>query len=367
MTVKGITKERFIYLDFIKVLAIYFVCLYHYSSLDINILANPSKLTYASYFIKGIASTGVPLFFMVNGALMLNRKYDLKKHTKKTINIIFLTIIWGIITLIILAPIKDKTYTLPQFIYALWFWEGGTINHLWFLQALVCVYFLYPLTKEIYDKEDKSVLKYFLIIVFIFTFGNVILNMIINIMNSILGTNYVGINRVNLFNNFNVFRGFYAYTIVYFILGAIILKKLTTNLEINLKQMIALFFIGITTLFLYGIMMSKLGSQTYDTVWNGYDTVMTLITCISIFGLSFLAKDKINRAAGIIQLIGENTLGIYFIHRFVGEILRPYYVTLPFCRDILPNLVFSLMVMLISLIITLILKRIPLVNRLFKI
>lgn len=362
LTSKRITRERFVYLDFIKVLAIYLVCLYHYNSFNINFLEDSSKLTYISYFIKGIASTGVPLFFMVNGALMLNRKYDLKKHTKKTINIIVLTIVWGIISLIILSPIKGKSYTLPQFINALWWWELGTINHLWFLQALVCVYLLYPLIKEIYDKEDKSILKYFLGIAFIFTFGNVILNDILNITYGILG-----INRVNLFNNFNVFRGFYGYTIVYFILGAIILEKLRNNTKVNLKVMSALFFIGMTTLFLYGIMMSKLSSQVYDTVWNGYDTIMTLVICISIFGLSFLCKDKFNKYEKMIQIIGENTLGIYFIHRFVGEVLRPYYATLPFYRDVLPNILFGLIVMFVSLGITLILKKVPLINRLFKI
>lgn len=132
MATKSITKERFVYLDFIKVLAIYFVCFYHYNNFQIDILSNPSFLTYSSYFIKCISSTGVPLFFMVNGALMLTRKYDLKKHTKKIINIIALTVIWGIITLIILAYIYCTNYSKAGFINALWFWQPGAINHLCF-------------------------------------------------------------------------------------------------------------------------------------------------------------------------------------------------------------------------------------------
>ena len=63
--------------------AIYFVCFYHYNNLNIDFLSNPSISTYFNYFIRGIASTGVPLFFMVNGELMLNKDYDLKKHIKK--------------------------------------------------------------------------------------------------------------------------------------------------------------------------------------------------------------------------------------------------------------------------------------------
>ena len=367
MATKSIMKERFVYLDFIKVLAIYFVCFYHCNNFQIDILSNPSLLTYSSYFIKCISSTGVPLFFMVNGALMLTRKYDLKKHTKKIINIISLTVIWGIITLIILAYIYGTNYSKAGFINALWFWQPGAINHLWFLQALVCIYIIYPLIKEIYDKDDKSVLRYFLLIVFIFTFGNVILNMIVNILNAIFKTNYMGHDRVNLFNNFNVFRGFYGYTIVYFILGALILEKLKSNIQISFKKMVALFIIGMVTLFLYGIMMSNLTSQIYDTIWNGYDTVMTLLICISIFCTSFLIKDKIDKVSRIIVLIGENTLGIYFIHRIVGAIIKPYYLNLSFSTNIISNLLFGVVIMVISLIVTLILKKLPLVDRLFKI
>lgn len=367
MATKSIAKERFIYLDFIKVLAIYFVCFYHYNNFQTNFLSNPSASTYLTYFIKSIASSGVPLFFMVNGALMLTRKYDLKKHVKKIINIIALTVMWGIITLIILAPIQGNTYTKSEFINALWCWQGGTINHLWFLQALVCVYLLYPLIKEIYDKEDKSVLKYFLVTVFIFTFGNVILNMMVNTLNAFFKTSYIGHDRINLFNNFNVFRGFYGYTIVYFILGGLILEKLKENIDISFKKMVLLFIIGMFSLFLYGIIMSKLTSQIYDTIWNGYDTVMTLLICISIFCISFLIKDKIDRFSSVVVLIGENTLGIYFIHRIIGAIIKPYYLSLSFSTNIIINLLFGLVVMMLSLMVTLILKKVPIINRLFRI
>lgn len=367
LSTKSIAKERFVYLDFIKVLAIYFVCFYHCNNFQIDILSNPSLLTYSSYFIKCISSTGVPLFFMVNGALMLNRRYDLKKHIKKITNIIVLTIVWGIITLLILGKIYGTTYTKAGFINALWFWQPGAINHLWFLQALVCVYILYPLIKEIYDKEDNSVLKYFLVTVFILTFGNVILNMMVNTLNAFLRTNYMGHDRVNLFNNFNVFRGFYGYTIVYFILGGLILEKLKENSEISFIKMLILFIIGMFGLFLYGVMMSKLTSSIYDTIWNGYDSVMTLMVCISIFCISFFIRNKIDRFSNLIVLIGENTLGIYFIHRVIGAIVRPYYVSLSFSTSVIANLMFGAIIMMLSLVVTLMLKRVPLVNRLFKI
>lgn len=274
MGTNNISKERYIYLDFIKVLAIYFVCFYHYNNLNIDYLSNSSYSTYFSYYIKGIATIGVPLFFMVNGALMLNRDYDLKKHIKKIINIILLTVIWGVITLIILIPIRGNSYSLVQFFKALWSWEIPTINHLWFLQTLVGIYILYPLIKEVYDKKETKVLTYTISVIFIFTFGNVILNIIANILESILGINYLTSNDVNFFNNFNIFRGFHAYSIVYFIIGGLLLKKLNTGIKLNASHFIIIFIVSMTLLFLYGIMMSYSNLKIYDIVWNGYNEVV---------------------------------------------------------------------------------------------
>lgn len=376
MTTKSISKERFIYLDFIKVLAIYFVCFYHYNNFDIDFLSNSSISTYLSYFIKGIASTGVPLFFMVNGALMLNRNYNLNKHIKKIIKIIVLTIVWGIMTLLILSLIKGNSYSIISFTNALWTWEIGSINHLWFLHALVCVYILYPLIKEVYDIEDKKVLNYSLIVIFIFTFGNESLNIVtniienisgVNIVERILGESYLTSNGFNFFNNFNLFRGFYAYSLVYFIIGGLLIEKLRNNMIINVKQIIVIFIIGMITLFLYGVMMSNSNKEIYDTVWNGYDTIMTLLVCISIFILSYVSNNKLDKVSSIVQLVGENTLGIYFVHRIVGSILKPCYISLTFSTSIISNLMFGIVVMIISLMITLILKRIPIIKLLFKI
>ena len=138
-------------------------------------------------------------------------------------------------------------------------------------------------------------------------------------------------------------------------------------MKINVKQIMIIFIIGMSILFLYGVMMSNSSKEIYDNVWNGYDTIMTLLVSISIFILSYVAKNKLDKVSGIIQLIGENTLGIYFIHRIVGSVLKPYYITLTFSTSILSNLIFGLIVMAISFMITLVLKRIPIIKSLFKI
>ena len=358
--------QRYLFLDFIKVIAIYVVCFYHCHNYNGNILDYPSASTYITFFIKGIACIGVPLFFMVNGALMFHKEYSLKEHIKKTIKVVILIFVWAVITLLALMAIKGTAYTVPEFFRAIKTWEIGTINHMWFLHTLVCLYILFPILKAIYDRKDKTLLRYLLVVVFIFTFGNVLINMGANILKCISGGNYLeGFNH-NFFNAFQFLEGFYAYAIVYFILGAVLLSKLLDSKKILLKAMTGIFVAGFVGLFLYGVMMSRYNGYLFDTVWEGYDTLMALAMCVAVFVISFALRNQLIRFKGIITAIGQNTLGIFFVHRIVWAIIKPFFVRFDISTNIIVNLLFAVVILLISFGIVWALKKIPGVNWLFN-
>ena len=75
------SNQRIFYYDFLRAFAIFAVILCHvdgligYSFYNLK-LAMPGLLTC-------IALTGVPIFFMLSGALLLNRAYSLKEFYKK--------------------------------------------------------------------------------------------------------------------------------------------------------------------------------------------------------------------------------------------------------------------------------------------
>lgn len=76
-------KTRIYYFDALKTISIFLVCIYHYNALNLDIINNPGLGVYINYLFYGLSSMAVPLFFMVNGALLLNRPYRLGKHIKK--------------------------------------------------------------------------------------------------------------------------------------------------------------------------------------------------------------------------------------------------------------------------------------------
>lgn len=365
-----VQKERLVYLDFIKTFAIYLVCLYHFNNFKVDFLGIEEIGLYRNYFLKGIASTAVPLFLMVNGHLMLNstRKVNLKKHSIKIVRTILITFIWSIILMNAAIIIKGNQYTSQSFWYSISILESGTLNQLWYIYALICIYILYPVIKNMYDNEDKSLIYYFLIVVSILTFGNVLINIGCNIYEYIKGYNVYIDHNYNYFNFSNVFRAIPAYTFVYFIVGAFVGKYIEHNSDkIKIQIPILIWIIGQSLLFAYGVMMTKSNGTTFDIVFGGYNTVMTFIMSVSIFIVAFKLDYILKKIKKVLYIIGDNTLGIYFIHAIVGWGLINKFKAIPKSTNIFMNLGFGIVVMGISLIISLIIKRMPILKNLLKI
>ena len=94
------SNQRIFYYDFLRAFAIFAVILCHvdgiigYSFWNLKV-ALPGLLT-------TIALTGVPIFLMLSGALLLNKEYSLKEFFKKRFSrIIYPFIFWMAISIFI--------------------------------------------------------------------------------------------------------------------------------------------------------------------------------------------------------------------------------------------------------------------------
>jgi len=361
-----IKNNRYEFIDLLKAIAIFSVVIYHFSNMTPNLLKTQDVFTYFNYFLKAILSASVSIFFFVNGALILNKDLNLKKHAFKLITIIILTVVWGIITVLLLMPIKNEYMSLFEFGKTLWTWKLGWINHLWFLQTLVIIYMFFPLIKTAYDNNINN-LYFFLVIVFVLTFGNIFLSNCVNIGELVIHKNNLKGN-FNFFNTFNAFKGIYGYSIVYFILGGLFFKYKEKFYEKKwVKLAIATIVIAMLVMTAYGLLISKGNGEIYDTVWNGLDTIPTLFMVIAIFILSLRYKGKA-KISKLIRVVGKNSLGIYFVHIMYGSLFLEYFKKTPFSQSLITNLLFGITITLISLLTVLAIKKIPVVKNwlLFK-
>lgn len=358
--VKEATK-RFDYIDLLKSIAILFVIIYHNECYNPSFIANEDNIFITS--IRAILATCVPLFFLVNGYLLFSKEFDLKKHTIKTIKLILITIIWGIITAFLILKIKNDSITVQVFFDTLLKMREGYVNHLWFMGALICIYLIFPVLKNVFD-TNKKIFIWFVFICAIFTFGNKFLNAIWTIIGYSNGNlNYV--TNLNFFHMFNPLRGIFGYTIVYFCIGGLLFEYMAKIKQIRKRYLYSLIGIFISSIGLayYGMFCSKVQGKTWDFVWNGYDTIFTFFNTLAIFILCLNYKTKNKIVKKVIYWISSNTLGIYILHMIFMQLTLGYVKYIPFLCNSFGNIIYALIVMTISLIGTIIIKKIPLIKK----
>jgi surface polysaccharide O-acyltransferase-like enzyme len=278
---------------------------------------------------------------------------------------LIISIIWGFITVFILMIIRKEYFSTIEIIKIVATLRIGWGNHIWYLRALIIIYSIFPIIKVVYD-VNKTVFDYFFWVVMILTFGNVIIAIMANIFEYLIVKNYIS-GHFDFFTSINVFHGIQGYSIGYFLIGGLFIQYKDCLNKIVKKTTIIL-TISCSMLFLtvYGIIMSKSNGEIFDVVFTGYATIFTLMNvfAISILTLNYRSVGIIGK---IIRLIGENTLGIYLIHVFIGSSLMEIYKNIKISTNIIINILFALIILMLSLIVSIILKKMPIIKELFKI
>ena len=355
-------------IDLMKFIAIYLVIFYHFTTFEHNFIENPQIIVYINYFLRSICSMCVPLFFFVNGFLLIKKDLDINKHIKLMVRLILITIIWSVIEVFLISKISAKSLSVYDFFLEIWIRKTGMVGHLWFIGALICVYIFFPLIKNAYD-NNKKVFNYFIAISTIIVFGNSILSMIASfgyyfsigwIDNDIVD------NVLNMYNPFGVIN---SYAFGYFCVGCFVggyRDKFEKFFSKYTKKTILVFiiFTSMCLLSLYGVFKSFALGEEWDNIWYGYDTIFTLINVISVYFLCLNYKGLHNKLYNYIKCVSVNTLGIFFVHGIIVSCFKTLNLTeCQLTSNFIANVLLAFIILNISLIIILILKKIPIVKK----
>lgn len=273
-------KKRIIYLDLLKIIAMFLVSFYHigYYYLDYGFIQNTHYIPNLNRIIMNICAMSVPIFFTVSGALMLNKTYTNKKIITKIINMIILIIFWSLLI------------DYPR----------------WFLITLTGLYVIYPFIKQIFDKNKK--LFYFLILlVFIMPF---MYNFIIFIGTMFDIKYLITLKRTGLFT---------IYSLLYFMIGGV-LFNITMNKKIK-PLLIILFLIGLFLTSLEGYVFTNFNNTMFDNVNASFPTVGALLMSGSVFLLFKDLQIKSEKVYNLVVVIASNCLGVYLFHLFLWSLL----------------------------------------------
>ena len=123
-------KGRIFGYDALKALAAFLVVLYHVGMVDLGYREGVYYYPTLTQILWLFCACGVPLFFMVNGALTVHRNYDLKKSATKAGRLILAGVFWGVVVMCLYGTFN---YNMSSF-------NVSMLPYYWFLFSLALMY-----------------------------------------------------------------------------------------------------------------------------------------------------------------------------------------------------------------------------------
>lgn len=293
-------------LSFLRVLATFSVILIHVSASLVMKFGDISLFDWnVANFFGSISRYSVPMFFMISGALLLNKDYVLIDFLKKRLGkIIPPFIIWSLIYIFLNRYVfRGESFNFMKIIKDVFY---GSKYNLWFIYTLLGVYLTVPVLRKWIKNAPQKEIQYVLII-WLFT-------LILTIPNL-----KIYFPKIDL----TYFSGF----IGYFILGYYLSL-------FNFKRIIPVLFV------VSGIAITIIGT-CYFTVRNSkFYYYFYEYLCLNTFLVSsgvFILFNKVNssnkKVHFMIGQLNQVCFGIYLMHPLVLELFNligfDVYITNP--------------------------------------
>lgn len=300
-------RLHFYYMDALRIFACLAVIFNHTNERGFMRLST-DDLGSISFFIDVVMSTackvGVPLFFMMSGALLIKKEEPLKKTLMRIPRILFDLVLFTFLYYIVDAWLLGQEFSVSS---TLTIMLASNYWHLWYLYAYIVLVISLPVLRKMVKGLDESTSKYLIVLAFFFMGIFPILSKI-----SPSGIN----DNLNLaWLTENVF----IYPILGYILENVIPEDFFDKAKIIKLWVLNIACFIVSALCEYFFLLEKVGKE--DTT-NGYFDERFLINFCIVNAITlyvtarFIFKNiKMNDLIkNLLQEVGKDTFGIYLLH-----------------------------------------------------
>ena len=322
------SSNRLLYIDVLKILAAFLTVFYHfaYYELDYGFIEGQAYYPNINRIVMCFASCCVPLFFLVNGSLMLKTDRRIKPLYFKIAKIVLLI--------------------------ALWSWSGFPS---WFFKTLCILYFLMPVFKLVIKNKKTHYIT--CIAVFIFPF---LYNFIVFLI-KLWGISEISAFGITLPIGIFTRTGFFTlYSILYFLLGPILKNLKNTNIIID----VSLITLGLFLVVWECVGYTNIDNQMFDGVNASFPTIGALFLSVGLYLL--IKKGSYIRFSKVLSFLGSGALTIYLTHSLFIKLFYSI-ATQQLKISLILSLAASALICLIAAFIGKIASKIPVVCWFFKI
>ena len=317
--------------DIMRTIAMILVIIIHVSNVycrKFDLISNSSygiALTFNT-----LARISVPIFFMISGALLLDRKFDKAKYFKRILRFAIVIIVWDIFYLVweyfFLGVKYDKLYLLLFNPYR---------KHLWFLYSIIELYLLQPLLKLIMDKSNK-IIKSILLIVWLII-------CIFSLFNS----------SVSDFFTLLVYIG-------YFIIGKYLYDYIK---KVKLSKYNLFLIIIIIISIAESVYLNYYASLRFSMFYNNffaYRAPFIIVASLASFILfyNYFHNKKSNK---VIMMLSDLSFGVYLVHGVFLDITKEV-ISYETVNPLIGIPIFTIFILICSLIVCYFIKKIKYIN-----
>lgn len=344
------STKRLVYLDFLRIVAILTVLYCHTGTGGylLHTLTDNTLKQIICIFISSFSRIGVPLFFMISGALLLNKEESFKDlFVKRILRFLIILIIFSTIRYIYLIPEEYEVFNLKELIRNIC--TGYIYTAYWFLYSYIGFLFSLPILRKM-AKSFSSNDYIYLFVVYV-VFASVF---------SVLARTFLGQIKIVVPVATDI--------IVYPLMGYFIAHKLPEIFNTK-KALIGGILMGIAGLIL-NVCVTMYDHYLFRD-WNESGLLLfAMLPTVSVFYIAKYLFDHVHIPAlveKIICVLGSCAFGVYLLEwvikdffgpiwqRILGVIFTGYYL----------NVIYIVFIMLTGMLVTFILKKIPLIKKLF--
>lgn len=330
--------KRNLSLDVLKILACFSVVILHVFG---------RKMNMGNSIVYYMATLAIPIFFMVNGFLLMNKEVITYQYViKKIIRMVVVIVIWNMILSLgnlvikqeLINPIIDSIKNLIQ---------QGTFYQFWFFGSLMVLYTILPKLHK-WLKDNQKAYEIIVIVLFFICIA-------IDIINIILGLKGEKIFTSRVIQTFRLWTWFF-----YFLLGGYIGKY---NLKIKNKEKLNSKIMGIMIIsfvILYQYFIGKYIFKDFHAEYF-YDNIFIMLYSVLIF-MGGLNK-KCEKYYVIIEKINSCIMGIYILHPFVIRLVSKFYDY----ENMIVNIFVFLLTIAICMFVSMIITKIPKLKKIITI
>jgi surface polysaccharide O-acyltransferase-like enzyme len=317
--------DRIVYIDLIETIAIIMVIFCHELVIGTSAAAN--------IILQFTTVTAVPLFFMANGALLLNaRGFSLRRHIRRTVFVFTAVVGWKLIYYLVMLLIFGDAYREIPGTELFRYCTGLNMSdpyipaeHFWFMYALLGIYMIFPFIKIAYD-EHREVIIFLCAVLFFFVFFYTDYSQIAEYLRVYRGMHLISFDALKTYS-FPFAEG--ADELLFFLTGGLVHER---NYQKKTSQMERIVTVGILAA-AFGVLLFQkyLQTGTFHMIWvrldKDYQRTAAYVLSFMIFRF-FCIQRKIPLPK-LFRFFSMRTMNIYAVHYMLCylylQFLFPYY------------------------------------------